>query len=95
MDDVKKMFRTIVNGQSTMKQEMLGEIGKVRNEVEEVGVKVDKVDKKIDGVESRLTKRIDKLGLQIAHLEDDAPTIGEFDKLEKRVSKLEKPAVKN
>ena len=33
--------------------------------------------------------RIDKLGLQIANLEDDAPTIAEFDGLEKRVEKLE------
>lgn len=34
--------------------------------------------------------RIDNLGLQIANLEDDAPTIAEFDGLEKRVEKLEK-----
>ena len=37
-------------------------------------------------------QRIDKIGLQLANLEDDAPTIGEFDNLEKRVSKLEKHA---
>ncbi|OGM02497.1 hypothetical protein A2115_00745 [Candidatus Woesebacteria bacterium GWA1_41_8] len=37
--------------------------------------------------------RIDKLGLQIASLEDDAPTIGEFDNLDKRVKKLEKQIV--
>jgi len=36
------------------------------------------------------SERIDKLGLQIANLEDDAPTIEEFDGLEKRVNKLEK-----
>jgi len=34
-------------------------------------------------------KRIDKLGMQLASLEDDAPTIKEFDSLEKRVTKLE------
>lgn len=39
--------------------------------------------------------RIDTLGLQIARLEDDSPTIEEFDKLEKRVSKLETQASKN
>lgn len=33
--------------------------------------------------------RIDKLGLQIPNLEDDSPTIEEFDGLEKRVKKLE------
>ena len=37
--------------------------------------------------------RIDKLGMQIASLEDDAPTISEFDGLEKRVEKLEKQFV--
>lgn len=50
---------------------------------------INKIDLKIDGVEERLTKRIDKLGLQIANLEDDTPTIEEFDKLERRVSKVE------
>lgn len=35
-------------------------------------------------------QRIDKLGMQIANLEDDAPTVAEFDGLEKRVKKLEK-----
>ena len=40
-------------------------------------------------VESNLTKRIDKIGLQAANLEDDAPTVKEFDRLEKRVTKVE------
>lgn len=40
--------------------------------------------------ESRLAGRIDKLGLQIASLEDDTPTIKEFDNLDKRVKRLEK-----
>ena len=83
MDDIKRMFRTIVNGQSAMKQELLGEIGKVRSEVKEVGRKVDKVEK-------NLTTRIDKLGLSIANLEDDTPTREEHDKLEKRVTKVKK-----
>ena len=38
-------------------------------------------------------KMIDKLGLQLAELSDDAPTIKEFDSLEKRVNKLEKQVV--
>lgn len=37
----------------------------------------------------KVDKRIDNLGEQIAQLEDDAPTIAEFDVLEKRVDKLE------
>lgn len=36
-------------------------------------------------------KRIDRLGMQLASLEDDTPTIKEFDNLEKRVTKLEHP----
>jgi hypothetical protein len=93
MDDTKKMFRAIINGQSAMKSELLVKI-------EGIDKKVDGLEKKIDGVESRLsksidrldkklTKRINKIGLQVASLEDDAPTIEEFDKLEKRVTKLE------
>ena len=39
--------------------------------------------------EGRLTERIDKLGLQLAELSDDAPTIEEFDALDNRVKKLE------
>ena len=50
----------------------------IREDIKELGLKVEN-----NG------KRIDKLGLQIANLEDDAPTIQEFDKLEKRVKKIE------
>ncbi|KKQ40769.1 MAG: hypothetical protein US60_C0053G0006 [Microgenomates group bacterium GW2011_GWC1_37_8] len=50
------------------------------------------VNQRIDRTEKNLTIRIDKLGLQLANLEDDAPTIEEFDNLEKRVTKLEKQA---
>ena len=82
MDETKKMLRVIINGQSAMKEELLGEIRKVDK-------KVNKLDSKIDGVEKRLTKRIDKIGLQVARLEDDAPTRDEFDNLEKRVTKVE------
>lgn len=38
----------------------------------------------------KIDDRIDKLGLQIANLEDDAPTIEEFNTLEKKVEKLQK-----
>ena len=81
MDDVKKMLRTIVNGQSAMKQELLS--------------KIDSLDKKVEKGFTGVNKRLDTIGKSVAYLEDDAPTIGGFDKLEKRVSKLENRAIKN
>ncbi|KKQ51603.1 hypothetical protein A2865_01435 [Candidatus Woesebacteria bacterium RIFCSPHIGHO2_01_FULL_39_17] len=60
----------------------------IREDIKEVKVNLEKT-------ENRLTKRIDKLGLELAELSDDAPTIREFGKFEKRVSKLETRAIKN
>jgi len=39
--------------------------------------------------------RIDKLGTQLAELENDSPTIKEFDGLKKRVGKVEKQVASN
>lgn len=86
IDDIEKMLRALVNSVSGFKQESLS----FRKEVLQ---RFDEVDKKIEGSETRLTKRIDSIGKQLAYLEDDAPTRDEFSKLEKRVGKLEqKPA---
>ena len=64
MNGTQKMLQAIINGQSTLKQELLS--------------RIDKVDLKVD-----------KLGKQLAYLEDDAPTREEFDDLEKRVDKID------
>ncbi|QQS38526.1 hypothetical protein IPM62_04035 [Candidatus Woesebacteria bacterium] len=55
------------------------------------------IRKDIKYVEEKLSKKIDKngsrinkLGLQIAELEDGAPTVDEFDQLVERVDKVEK-----
>ena len=68
----------------------------ILDKVSTVDRKVEKgfkdVNQRIGDTEKRLTDRIDKLGLQLSELSDDAPTIEEFDKLEKRVSKLENQA---
>lgn len=77
-----KMLQAIINGQKALEERLMGEIGKVRSDVKRVEVKVDK-----NG------KRIDKLGLQLAYLEDDAPTREEFDDLDKRVKKIENKLV--
>jgi len=50
---------------------------------------IKEVKEELKKTETRLTGRIDKLGLQIARLEDDAPTVDEFEKLVRRVTKLE------
>jgi len=84
------MLRVLINGQSAMKSELLGEIGKLRKETQKG---FEGVNDKIDKVNKNLTQRIDKIGLQVANLEDDAPTVEEFNKLEKRVSKLEQKAI--
>jgi len=76
------MLRAIMNGQSALKDELLGEIKKLDN-------KIDKLDIKVDKFEENLTKRIDKLGSQLAYLEDDTPTRKEFDRLDKRVKRVE------
>ena len=89
MDDTKKMLQAIINGQSALKSELLGEIQKVDK-------KVDRLDEKVDGLKGemidgfkKLTARVDKIGSQAAHLEDDTPTVQEVDELEKRVTNLE------
>lgn len=48
------------------------------------------VKDQIGNVEKKLTDRIDKLGFQIANLEDDAPTVEELSKLECKVEILQK-----
>ncbi|MEK7061421.1 MAG: hypothetical protein AAB954_02050 [Patescibacteria group bacterium] len=52
---------------------------------------IKQLEKKVDDGFQKTTVRIDKLGVQLAELSDDAPTIEEFDNLEKRVTKLEHP----
>jgi len=58
--------------------------------------KVTLIDKKVDGGFKEVSKRFDetdkrinKLGIQLAELEDDAPTMEEHEDLERRVKKVE------
>ena len=89
MSDTDQMLRAIINGQSDLKQELL-------KKIEEVDVKLEGVEerlsKKIDKVEGKVlvnTKRLDKIGSQLAYLEDDTPTKEEHDQLEERVENIE------
>ena len=74
-----KILQAILDSQKAIKEELKGDIGKV-------GKDILRVEKKVD----RNGERIDKLGLQLARLEDGAPTVEEFDNLDKRMGKLEK-----
>jgi ABC-type hemin transport system substrate-binding protein len=82
MDEMKKMLRAIINSQGSFRQEIL-------KKLEVLDIKITTVDKKVDRVEENLTKRIDKIGLQLAYLEDDTPIRENHEKLEKRIIKLE------
>ena len=54
---------------------------------------IKRVEKKVDSEFGEVKKRLDNIGLSVANLEDDTPTIEEFDNLDKRVKKLEKQIV--
>lgn len=51
---------------------------------------VKRVEKKMNEGFEGVNQRLDKIGLSVASLEDDTPTVEEFDNLDKRVKKLEK-----
>jgi DNA repair exonuclease SbcCD ATPase subunit len=90
MTDDTKMLRAIINGQSSIKDELLSEIHKVDKKVDAGFKKVNERFEVVDTRFDQVDKRIDKLGLQIASLEDDAPTMEEFEGLEKKVVKIQK-----
>ncbi len=53
---------------------------------------IKEVKEEVKSTKTSLTERMDKLGLQLASLEDDSPTIDEFDNLDRRVKRLENQA---
>lgn len=73
------MLTAIINNQSAMKQDLIERIDRLEDKFNDLQVSVEN-----NG------KRIDKLGMQIAELSDDAPTLEEFEGLEGRVKSLEK-----
>lgn len=50
---------------------------------------IKQLEKKVDDGFQKTTIRIDKLGMQLAELEDDAPTMEEFEDLEQKVVKIQ------
>ncbi len=69
-----------------MKEELLVKIDKLDKKVDKLGVDLGS---KIDKAEKSLTERIDRIGHQVANLEDDTPTTDEFDELALRVKNVE------
>lgn len=51
-----------------------------------LGAELNEFKKEVYARFDKVDGRIDKLGMQLAHLEDDAPTRDEFEKLQKSVS---------
>ena len=86
MDDLKKMIRTVINNQSSMKSELLSEIRKgdekLHTEIKELRTETKEGFKKVN-------HRLDLIGKQVAVLDDDAPTGDEHNELKERVTKLE------
>lgn len=66
-----------------MLQVILGGQKSIRDDIKKLEKKTEKGFKEVNN-------RLDKQGKSLAYLEDDAPTTEEFNKLEKRVSKIEK-----
>lgn len=64
-------------------QSILDGQSSIKSDIKDVRTDIKKLD-------SKLTKRIDKLGFDLAELQDDAPTMEEFEGIEDRVKKLEK-----
>ena len=83
-----KMLQAIIDGQRAIKEEL-------KNDIKKVDTKVDKGFKEVKNEILNNRRRIDKLGIDLVELSDDAPTIEEFNKLEKRVSVLENQSAKN
>lgn len=76
-----KLLQAILNNQNSLSEK----IDHLDQKVVDIDQRIDSMDKKIDGH----TERLDKIGGQLAYLEDDAPTIKEFNQLKRKVKKLE------
>lgn len=71
-------------------QAILDRVKSVDNKVDDVKKDINVVKEEAKNTEERLTERIDKLGIQLARLEDDAPTVEEFKDLKHEVTKIQK-----
>lgn len=91
--DNNQLFKAVVESQGAMKSELLGEIGKLRKDMEkgfvEVGEEIKKHRKETKRGFKEVNNRVDLLGRQLNTLDEDAPTGEDFNNLVKRVTKLD------
>lgn len=73
-----------------MLQAIASSISLVREDIKRLDNKIDNLDKKLSDKIDKVDARVTKLGLNLAQLEDDAPTRAEHNHLSKRVTKIEK-----
>ena len=75
-----KMLQILIDGQVSIRKEMRDGQTSIKNQVSDLEKKVDKGFKEVN-------KRLGVIGADVAHLQDDTPTIKEFDALKKKVDK--------
>ena len=90
MDDSQKLLRTIINHQSSVKEELLKEIRKTNKKVDQLSENLDEFKVETKENFAKLTNRINLLGKQLAVLDEDAPTREEFDELVEKVNRIPK-----
>jgi len=84
----KKVLQGVVSGIGLIHQD-IQIIKKDMKSMEE------RLNEKMDAGFEKVNSRIDKLGFQLAELEDDAPTREEFDELGEKVTKLQRQFLTN
>jgi hypothetical protein len=87
MNEFKKMLTAMVNGQAAFRAEMRKRFDELDKKFD---TRINNLEQKVDKGFGEVHERLDKIGLQVARLEDDAPTREEHVVLEKRVVKIEK-----
>lgn len=87
INELKTMVRAIINGQSSMKADILKKLG---DRITKVETQVSEHRKETKCGFKDINNRADLIGKQLNALDEDAPVGDDFTNLVKRVTKLEK-----
>ena len=82
-----KMLQILIDGQAALREEIKEGRDNFRKEMKEGQ---DTIRQEMKQGFRKVNKRLNIIGKAVAFLEDDTPTREEHDKLEKRVTKVEK-----